>query len=36
VAAQVAGGLAWLPFVRRWLAGIGVRRRTRREVGSTS
>jgi len=36
VAAQVAGGLAWLPFVRRWLAGIGVRRRTRREAGSTS
>ena len=31
VAAQIAGGLAWLPFVRRWLAGIGVRRWNRRE-----
>jgi len=31
VAAQIAGGLAWLPVVRRWLAGIGVRRWNRRE-----
>jgi hypothetical protein len=29
VGAQAAVGIAWLPFVRRWLGGIGVRRRVR-------
>jgi hypothetical protein len=27
VLAQAAGGLFWLPMVRRWLGGVGVRRR---------
>jgi hypothetical protein len=27
VLAQMAGGLIWLPLVRRWLGGLGVRRR---------
>jgi hypothetical protein len=31
VTAQLAGGLAWLPVARRWLAGIGVRRWNRRD-----
>jgi hypothetical protein len=32
VLAQAAGGLLWLPVVRRWLGGFGLgRRRTRIE-----
>jgi len=27
VLAQAAGGLLWLPVVRRWLGGFGIRRR---------
>jgi hypothetical protein len=27
VLAQAAGGLLWLPMVRRWLGGVGVRKR---------
>lgn len=29
VAAQAIVGVAWLPFIRRWLGGFGVRRRAR-------
>lgn len=29
VGAQTIVGVAWLPFVRRWLGGVGVRRRVR-------
>jgi len=29
IAAQALVGAAWLPVVRRWLAGVGVRRRHR-------
>jgi hypothetical protein len=27
VGAQVLGGAVWIPVVRRWLGGLGVRRR---------
>ena len=27
IIAQSLGGLFWLPFVRRWLGGFGIRRR---------
>jgi hypothetical protein len=30
VLAQSFGGVAWLPFVRRWIGGFGIRRRDRR------
>lgn len=29
VGAQAIVGVAWLPFVRRWLGGVGFRRRVR-------
>jgi hypothetical protein len=31
VLAQSAGGLLWLPMVRRWLGGFGLAKRRRRE-----
>jgi hypothetical protein len=31
--AQMVGGLAWLPVVRRWLGGFGLRRRPSTEPG---
>jgi hypothetical protein len=34
VLAQAAGGLLWLPMVRRWLGGFGLRRRRSVEAGA--
>jgi len=34
VLAQAAGGLLWLPMVRRWLGGFGLRRRRSAEAGA--
>ena len=34
VLAQAAGGLLWLPMVRRWLGGFGFRRRRSAEAGA--
>jgi len=36
VLAQAAGGLLWLPMVRRWLGGFGLRRRRSAEAGAQS
>jgi hypothetical protein len=35
VLSQALVGAAWLPFVRRWLGGFGVRRRRSREEAAT-
>jgi hypothetical protein len=34
VLAQGGAGLAWMPFVRRWLGGRGVRRRRGQHPGA--
>jgi hypothetical protein len=34
VVAQLIGGAAWVPLVRRWLGEFGLRRRRRREAAT--